>query len=382
MKSRYREIFFFVEQFDGGYARDKFRQWKNTRNYMNKFCITEDDSFDIAGIFTMKNPSARDCADSNDDHCLRRMQEQSLTERKKVFENLAKASGIVHIFISGMLLYTEHEQKIIGSHNQKYNQSYVCLEYILPKCLSSVVFQNIKILRISVMELRIARETKPSMGFKIGIEDVEKFYKNEDNTKMSLNNQLDLFYKKCLQDSVENEVVYVFHAPLLTPDDFSIFQRRFVEVQGMSLQGMNRYYQQKYLNTLAELATIDDDEEEIFDWNRHLKESKILFENTITRQQDQHKWRLIKSKTQDYRLFIGYRATIEFSFDNGRTKWSKLRRIIKYMQNKLLWSQIWSGQSPIFTSSARRRRPDRQSPRTPKNARSWKLGAFANHRLL
>ena len=226
MKTKNREIFFFIEQYDGNHDREEYHQWKNTRNYMNKFSISEEDSFDIIGIYTINNPSTRDYPNRNDDQYLKRIQNETLTERKKVFEHLAKASGIVHVFISGMLLYTEHEQKRKGTFR---NQSYVCLHYIIPKCLSSVIFLKIKTLRISVMEMRIGRRTKPSKGNKIHSNDVNQLYKNEH--KMSLNDQLDIFYENCLKDSVRNEVVYIYHAPLLTTNDFFIFQDKYDERQ-------------------------------------------------------------------------------------------------------------------------------------------------------
>ena len=101
MKTESHEIFFFVEEYERYYDRENYHQWKNTRNYMNKFCVSEDDSFDIIGIYTMRNPSPRDYPDLNDDQFLSQLQEQTLPERKKVFEHLAKASGFVHILYPG-----------------------------------------------------------------------------------------------------------------------------------------------------------------------------------------------------------------------------------------------------------------------------------------
>ena len=284
--------------------------------------------------------------DRKDDQFLSRMQEKTMNERKKVFEHLAKASGIVHVFISGMLLYTEHEQKT-KAFNQVITKSYVCLEYIIPKCLSSVVFQKVKTLRISVMEMRIGRQTKPSKGDKIHSQDNDQFHKNENDSKMSFGNQLDIFYENCLQDSVENEVVYFFHAPLLTADDFLIFQTQYVELQYGSLSSSDRFNRRRYTHILAELASIDDEEEK-YDWNLKLEQSKIEFEDTTEKRKDEHNSKLILSRRQDHRLYIGYRATIEFSFDNGKTKWSELPEIIKCMQDKLFWSTLWSPFSIIY----------------------------------
>ena len=167
-----------------------------------------------------------------------------------------------------MLLYTEHEEKIV-SQLRNYSQSFVCLEYIIPKCLSSVVFQKIEVLRISIMEMRTGLNTKPSLGYKIHAADVDQFYKNDEDSKMSLNNQLDIFYENCLLSTVENEVVYIFHAPLLTTDDFFIFQNKFVQTQNSSWKVLDRYNREKYTNTLAELASLDDDDVRVkSDWTR------------------------------------------------------------------------------------------------------------------
>ena len=346
MKGKNREIFFFIEQYDEKHDKEDFHQWKNTLNYMNKFSISEEDSFDIIGVFTTTNSSIKDFPDNKDDQFLSRMQEETLNERKKVFENLAEASGIVHVFISGMLLYTEHENKI-KALNQVITQSYVCLEYIIPKCLSSVVFQKIKTLRLSVMEMRIGRETKPSKGDKIHSKDIDQFYRNENNSKMSFGNQLDIFYDNCLEDSVENEVVYFFHAPWLTTDDFCIFQTKYAVLQYEKLSNMDRFNRRKYTHILAELASIDDEEEKC-DWNLKLEQSKIEFKDTTDTMHNEHNSKLILSRKKHHRLFIGYRATIEFSFDNGKTKWSELPGIINCMQKKLFWSRLWGPFSTIY----------------------------------
>ena len=128
--------------------------------------------------------------------------------------------------------------------------------------------------------------------------------------------------------------MYIFYAPLLTTDEFSVFQKNYVDLQYGYLSNSERFNRQKYIYTLAELACIDD-EEEIFDWNLKLEQSKILFEDTEEKKKDEHNSKLILSRTQHHRFYIGYRATIEFSFDNGGTKWSKLPEIIKYIQNMI-----------------------------------------------
>ena len=59
MMNQHREIFFFTEKYTGtdSHHHEIIQSWKNTLNYINRFSISEEDAFDIAGIYTMTNSS-------------------------------------------------------------------------------------------------------------------------------------------------------------------------------------------------------------------------------------------------------------------------------------------------------------------------------------
>ena len=313
MKSKNREIYFFIEEYNEikpAIFSEKFHQWKNTLTYMNKFTISENDAFEIAGIEKILNPTTFWLpVTTEDDHHLSN-QKIVVGRRRKAFECLRNASGVVHLFMSGMFVYTNSDTT---KGRKMFDECYVNLENIIKECLSAIDFVNMDKLRISIMELQAGRQTTPSSGLKLHVSEVDQYYLRRVNRRVSLNDQLDIFYENCLRDSVKNEIVYIFHTPLLTPDEFAIFQTNFVGRQDLNLSRIMDYY---LLNKKR------------FDPN--IFSEKKICEN--------HTFKIKLFETHEYRLFIGYRATIELKFGDSEANLSKE---MKSMQNKLAFSRIW-----------------------------------------
>lgn len=276
MKNQSRENFFLVEnEYHPFYSPNG--PWKNTLNYMNKFSISETDGFDIAGVFTFKN---------------------QLSE-VPTFNCLSRAKGIVHVFIS-----------------EKRRKSYLCLDYI-SKCLSSIIIQKVKTLRVSVMEM-VYNGYGNGFGYmdsdsRIDLYKVEELYRNQrDEYRISLNNQLDSFYDQCLNAKIQIGVVYYFYAQLLDPKKLEYLSGTYV-TWGMELK---RLFLEVYrVNLLARLSPIDD----IFMTSRSVHVIYEKYKTDFSRLIPPPDYTKYKIKTnypmEDHILFFGSRATMEFNFD-------------------------------------------------------------------
>ena len=126
MTKQHREAYFFTERYVGENQRDreKHQSRKNTLNYMNRFTISEADAFEIAGFYEIENTSETfhiygrtliphrhmDISFSDMPRYMRCALSGLDCKRMSLLRHLSKASGIVHIFISGMSLYTDHIQ--------------------------------------------------------------------------------------------------------------------------------------------------------------------------------------------------------------------------------------------------------------------------------
>ena len=92
MVNKNRQCFFFTENRTRKTTTNETSlPWKNTRMYMNKMTISEDDQFELCGFFDICNPSMKR---SNKNH--ENIQNQ--------INKLSAASGTVHLFISGINL--------------------------------------------------------------------------------------------------------------------------------------------------------------------------------------------------------------------------------------------------------------------------------------
>lgn len=98
MSIQNRQCFFFTENhFKNGAKNMNNLPWKNTRNYMNKITVSEDDQFEICGLFPIHTGNMnRDC------------KEEKKNIPRRIITKLSAMSGTVDVFVSGMkLLYNK-----------------------------------------------------------------------------------------------------------------------------------------------------------------------------------------------------------------------------------------------------------------------------------
>ena len=342
MAGKHREMYFFTEKYIGKDKnhREIIRSWKNTLNYINRFSISEEDGFDIAGIFTMTNSSQLTKSikrkSKRSKNFLNKELAKTYPSRAEILRHLSEASGIVHVFISGMKLYRDHRLRKKGS--------YVELNKIIRHCISNVQKENVELLRVTVMECRVSEKIRTSRGFKINSSDVGALYKKQNESVMSLNNDLDSFYLQCLDNSVKNGVIQFFHAQQLTPDEFKIFQIVYEKWLQARISTAHRRNHSKFTKILRRLSSTDDAEPfKKTDLDSELRKAKNIFEQNVTRLNDRHKLVLDSSANQDFKLYIGFRATIEIPLDQGinndNNGW--LTELIFSLESKLIHSQLW-----------------------------------------
>ena len=154
MQENHRELYFFTEKYSDGKGNysAKHKARKNTMNYMNRFTISEADAFDIAGYYEVEksfaafynNKKQRQKIPKSISNCIRNTLSGFDCDQISTLRHLSKACGIVHIFISGMLLYTDHRDD---------NIRYVRLQNIIDACLSNIAVNRVQTIRTGIQRL-------------------------------------------------------------------------------------------------------------------------------------------------------------------------------------------------------------------------------------
>lgn len=100
MTSPNRQCFFITENRYNSWAPtenslpiEKSLPWKNTRNYMNRMTVSEDDQFEICGLIVV--PIGK---------LTRERKEEKKAIPTQIISKLSRASGIVDVLISGLNL--------------------------------------------------------------------------------------------------------------------------------------------------------------------------------------------------------------------------------------------------------------------------------------
>ena len=135
---------------------------------------------------------------------------------------LSTATENVHVFIFGMNLYVESNEK---------DESYIDLKVMMDEILSVIRKTNVEFLQVSFLELRVSSGTSPSMGKRIGPFEVRELYRQRTATRMSFNDQIDEFYETSLSRNIRCEVCYFFLAELLRRKELENYKRCFNEIE-------------------------------------------------------------------------------------------------------------------------------------------------------
>ena len=96
-----RQCFFYTEnRFEPRNSLKASMPWKNTRIYMNRMVVSEEDQYEISGFYSINGPSIKN-------NQRKKGKFKNIYQRENFQEQIDKlsaASGTIHLFISGINL--------------------------------------------------------------------------------------------------------------------------------------------------------------------------------------------------------------------------------------------------------------------------------------
>ena len=305
MSEKRNEIFCFIENYIGGSSQvhENRHPEKLMLNYINIFSISEDDGYDISGIVHLETLAGktrglkirkkRKKAKKRKEQMLPKIENHS--QRKEALKCLSTATGNVHVFIFGMNLYVESNER---------DESYVDLKMIADEILAVIRNTTAQFLQVSILELRVSGGTSSLTGRRIDEFQVRELYRRQTDVRKSLNNQLEYFYVKTKlnnmsqlnisQESVAYDTDYFFLAEKLRLRELQLYEKRFTEIE-------NSRFERK--------------------------------QKPVDKVTSQHERILQESKYKEHRLYTGFRATISFDLYSGNPDYNKLKLIYSNLES-------------------------------------------------
>ena len=213
-------------------------------------------------------------------------------------------------------------------------------------------------LRISFFELKPCQSIIKSAENQINVEEVQRFYKGERFPEVSLNDELDSFYEKCLTNNVEldatADVAQFFLAKMLTFDQQSILAKQFRNNEETRISYRARKYEKTLLNKLKEFSILEERNnirellvhvqdrsetvrrhyyDQISNQRKRInlgrQKSKNNYIECIDRMNQDFKLKSKLPEVLDYNLFLGFRATCEFNLQKARPTRQRVARTLK-----------------------------------------------------
>ena len=218
-------------------------------------------------------------------------------------------------------------------------------------------------LRISFFLFDSFKKIVKSAGYKVNKQEVERLYQSDRLPKVSLNDELDMFYEKCLQNNTCSEFVYFFQTKMMTLDQQLLFakemrtrlteqtqkneenfQTRLAALsekeRKLTVDKHNRYAlesmpyeparfiesQSRRINYRTRRISIIDDRARIdqnYYENKHRIEEEIEFTSKLV-------------DKLEYNLFHGFRATVELDFERGKPSPDNIDASINLVTSKVV----------------------------------------------
>ena len=321
-----REILFLQHAYKQ-YNRSDNHMQRPTKifvNYMNKFSISEDDAFDIAGV-----------------HNLFSLSEGSFnwieTKRK------LSASEQVYIFVSGLQIFDTSRESYL-----------IILKKLVDDVISNLEASKIENVQLSFIELIYFGEY-PIPRTRIDKRWAEDLYRRQNAEMMSFNNQVEILYEDCLQNighlrshfelsgtSFLNFVVLngkfgFFITEKLENADFQSLKDAYLSKKIDEFEREQKLLRDKILEKYKRHLTDPVGTTFEFDFREELaaeeEKLQIAFDLAIE-----------KSERQDHRLFQGYQATISiFPYSRmpiGNELWEIIKTFRDQKDNQVRGIQI------------------------------------------
>jgi len=182
------------------------------------------------------------------------------------------------------------------------------------------------------MDMYSRKQTNPHYSNRIDKEEVIRLYQQRENHKISLNDQLEIFYNKCKNNQFfKHEITYFFHAEYLPVDELQQYQNKFHQ----------NLIRQNEADTWKALIVECDSGR-----NRFRENFPVNFFNKATENRSKFEKELIRSKNSEYRLYGGIRATFIF-FPRYDLPTQKELNMLCEKSQQMMYTQLWRKWTPI-----------------------------------
>ena len=231
------------------------------------------------------------------------------------------------------------------------------IEFLIKRTLDNISYKNVNMFRISFFEFHPSHSTLVSTGNQISREEVGRLYNKESfPCQTSLQYELDLFYEKCLTNSVGTEIKYFFQTKLLTVDQYLTFREQFSKTEQSlyskrlrknkkKLSKRLMLFEQRFSDFLLDTKTCHCCGD--LPANAGLQQ-KMYFDNyDDANHQIAEDFKLSSDLVEilKHSMFNGFRATWEFNLQEGKPTEEKIDQVIKENTWQLIYSESphWDG---------------------------------------
>ena len=185
------------------------------------------------------------------------------------------------------------------------------------------------------MKLNFRQSTNPSTCYRFDGQEIEMLYSRQRNLKISMGDQLDNFYEKCILNDVSgHEVNYYFHTERLSPTEFMTYRNRFEDNQyRLAIQIFSDNKKRQGRKSGRKRADAR---------RRRLDNLKSCLSERLDA-------KMKLSKVNDYRLYGGMRATLVFDHQScfAESCYDRAQNYENLCQTMepLLLAQLWTSKN-------------------------------------
>ena len=206
-------------------------------------------------------------------------------------------------------------------------------------------------LRISFFLFDSFKKIVKSAGYKVNKQEVERLYQSDRLPKVSLNDELDMFYEKCLQNNTCSEFVYFFQTKMMTLDRQSLIKEQLAQMRRQfaeqtkknwidfqtKLAERNCTFQYSLETRLGDSTEfITSELQRLNHYHTHRARMRHNYNETQHRIDTVLKFTLKKTDELEYNLFNGFRATVEFDFERGKPSQENIAKSINLLNSKVI----------------------------------------------
>ena len=217
---------------------------------------------------------------------------------------------------------------------------------MIRQSLKYIQIDQVDLLRISLIEFRPSRKIMVSAQNQISKSEVKRLYHQKRYIKISFNDQLDSFYEKCLLEDVGTEIVHFFQTEKLKSEQSSSFADQFFKNEQERYRKRAENSKQKFHKELKKITEYDGDPDNV----SILEQRNEFLQRHLNNLNQIHKQVITTARSKlpaflGYNLFHGFRATVEFDFQNGKPGQEKIKETLKSLKVKTVYPKFLGSDS-------------------------------------